>query len=421
MTRDNSAKLPKLVLFLFIGGLLMRTGFVVISKSYVHPHDWEYGAIARNIVSGNGYTRTTELDGSLEPTSSHAPLYPYFLALFYRYGQTNLVFLVIELIQAFISAVTILIFYRMALVLFNKPVAVLTSFGMALYPPSIYYSAKLTPTTFFIFLLSLALLLVLRKGKNISYSTMAGGIVLGLSLLCDPLTFALFPALIIWYFIQRKISVSTLLLVMIISLILLIPWTVRNYSIHARIVPVTTQFGVNFWIGNNPNATGTDYYKVYSIEEGTFVLMTETLSKDTKKELETMREMERSQFFFKQGLQFIQQNPNIFLTLLFKKIYYYWWFAPQEINASIDIMKYRTAYTIFYLPLLVLGIFGIAKSFNRYYVKNSLLIFFVILFISGTYILTHVGLMRYRVPLEVCLIMYASLACYCARKYFRKS
>jgi len=406
----NKRNLPQVIVLLFIVGFFIRVGFILFSKSYVDPHDWEYGEIARNMVAGNGYARVSQFSGDLELTSSHAPLYPYFLTLFYSFGHTTWIYIAIQLVQALLSSLTILILYEISFLLFNRIVGTVTAFGLTLYPPLIYYSAKLVPTTFFIFLLTLTLLLVLKIKNRRSFSVILAGVTLGLSLLCDPLAFALFPALIIWHFIQRETHLKDTLFVIMISCIVLVPWTVRNHDIHGRIVPVTTQFGINFWIGNNPNATGTDYYNANSIEDGSFILMTETLSKDTEERLAGMSEIERSQLFFDQGIQFIQQDPNRFLTLLFKKIYYYWWFAPPDINASIDVAQHRTIYTIFYLPMLLLGLLGIVISLLTPLIKNASLIILTMFFVSSTYTVTHVGLMRYRVPLEVYLLMFACFA-----------
>ncbi len=407
MAHYNKNNLPPLIVLFFIAGFFIRVGFIMLSKSYVDPPDWEYGEIARNMIAGHGYTRVSSFSGDLEQTSSHAPFYPYFLTLFYSFGHTPWIYIAIQLVQALFSSLTILILYKISILLFNRIVGTVTAFGLTVYPPLIYYSAKLVPTTFFIFLLALVLYLVLKMRNRNSLSVILVGVTLGLLLLCDPLAFALFPALIIWYFIHPEVRLKDTLFVVIISCFVLVPWTMRNRDIHGCIIPVTTQFGINFWIGNNPHATGTDYYKVHSIEDGSSILMTETLPKDTEKGLAAMSEIERSRFFFDQGVQFIQQYPHRFLSLLFKKASFYWWFAPSEITASIDVAQYRTLYTIFYLPMLLLGLLGIMISLVTPLLKNALLIILTMFFISSIYIVTHVGLMRYRVPLEVYLLMFA--------------
>lgn len=422
MPKNNSLKLPKFIIILFIIGFVLRIGFIFVSKSYINPNDWEYGEIARNLVANNGYARTTGFNGSLELTSSHAPLYPYFLSVFYNLGQKTWVFTIIQFIQAFLSSLIILIFYKTALLLFNKSVAILTSVGITLYPSLIYYCAKLTPTTFFIFLLSLTILLIYKIKKDNLISKILPGIMLGLSVLCNTLAFAIFPALIIWYVMKKKVLLKDLFLIIITSLIILVPWTIRNYSVHHHIIPVTTQFGINFWIGNNPNATGTDYYKVHSVEEENFVLMKQTFPRKIKNELGRKSEIERSKFFLSQGIKFTKQNPTKFLKLLLKKCFYYWWFAPSEINASRDVIKYKTMLIIFYVPVLILGLLGILMSLSRKFIKNNLLIILTIFFISITYIITHVGLIRYRIPVETYLIMFVGFAIIkITKQIFKKS
>ena len=217
---------------------------------------------------------------------------------------------------------------------------------------------------------------------------------------------------------KKKVLLKDLFLIIITSLIILVPWTIRNYSVHHHIIPVTTQFGINFWIGNNPNATGTDYYKVHSVEEENFVLMKQTFPRKIKNELGRKSEIERSKFFLSQGIKFTKQNPTKFLKLLLKKCFYYWWFAPSEINASRDVIKYKTMLIIFYVPVLILGLLGILMSLSRKFIKNTLLIILIIFFISSIYIITHVGLIRYRIPLETYLIMFGCFAIVKSVKYF---
>jgi 4-amino-4-deoxy-L-arabinose transferase-like glycosyltransferase len=402
-------RLSRFVTAILVLGIFIRVGCMLITKSYVNPDDWEYGHIARNIAAGNGFARITEPGGSPKLTSSHAPLYPYFLSIFYGISQKPHIFIIIQLIQIFLAAFTILIMYKTARLLFGEKIAFLTALGVAIYPPFIYYSIKITPATFTLFLTSLTILLFLKIKKGNPGLAILGGVVLGLSILNEPVTLIIYPVVVIWYFIKNN-SIKNFLILIITSILILVPYTVRNYSIHHGFVPITTQFGINFWIGNNPRATGTDYYKVYSIKQGNSVLMTQTLPRKTRLDLNKKAEIERSEFFLKQGIAFVKQNPGQFIKLTLKKFYYYWWFTPKHINGSFDAHKYRTVYTIIYLPVLILGILGMALSIAKKYIKNSLFIVLILLFISSTYIITHVGLMRYRVTVEIYLIMFSSMA-----------
>ena len=47
---------------------------------------------------------------------------------------------------------------------------------------------------------------------------------------------------------------------MAVALLCLAPWTVRNYVMFGKFVPVTVSAGKNLWIGNNAHATGSQHY-----------------------------------------------------------------------------------------------------------------------------------------------------------------
>src|SRR5205823_6068560 len=65
-------------------------------------------------------------------------------------------------------------------------------------------------------------------------------------------------------------SVKQALVFIVIAFVCLAPWTVRNYRVFGRIVPVCESGGINLWIGNNPAATGDDRYPVADIIRGDF-------------------------------------------------------------------------------------------------------------------------------------------------------
>jgi hypothetical protein len=193
---------------------------------------------------------------------------------------------------------------------------------------------------------------------------------------------------------------------LILSLAVILPWTARNYSVFRQFVPVTTQFGVNFWIGNNDKATGTDYFEISSTDSSGYTLMTHTLPKSTMDSLAGMNEIGRMKYYLKEGTGFMIQRPLAFFRLLIKKAYYYWLFAPAHEYSSKDLAKYRVMLLIFYLPVLLLSIGGILFLGPR--LKDAGLVLLLMALISGTYILTHVGLARYRVILEPYMMIFAA-------------
>ncbi len=303
---------------------------------------------------------------------------------------------------------TIYFVSKTARIVFDKKVAEITCWLMGMYPPLIYYVTKLVPTTILLFLISLAVYLLINCTEKNFLHYLLCGFAIGFAVLCDPAVFVLYPIIIMWSLGTKKITFFRMCLVIVVSIIILIPWTIRNYTIHKRIVPITTQFSINLWIGNNPNATGTDYYKIESMENEAYVLMTQTLTPDIQDSLAQLSEIKRADYFLTRTSEFIRHNPRKFVSLLFKKFYYYWWFAPSHEYSSSDMIKYRMLLVLFYTPMLILGLFGVLFAIKDR--KPILLIMAYMISVSALYIATHVGLIRYRMPVEMYLLMFSSYA-----------
>jgi 4-amino-4-deoxy-L-arabinose transferase-like glycosyltransferase len=396
--------MKKFIVYLFLAGLVLRIFAIFLVRNYYEPSDYEYGEIARNIVNGKGFSRAFISEDKVYLTSSHAPVYPYFLAFFYQFGRKPSVFIFIQIIQAIISAITIVIIYRISEIIFNRKAANLSAIGVALYPVFIFYATKLVPTTFFMFFLSLSIFLIL-KDRRPGFLFLSGAI-LGFTILCDPVAFMVIPALVLWWLVIKKYDFKKLIIIISISFLILIPWTVRNYLVHRHFVPVTTQFGLSFWLGNNLNATGTDYFRVNPESRDDYIFMLENLPENIRDSLSNIDEVARSRYYMKEGINFIRENPFRSFKLFMKKFYYYWWFAPQSIYVSKDIERYGFLIKIFYLPILLTG--GIGFIFSRKYIKDTSFLLMIIFSISSLYIIAHVGLIRYRVILEPYLIIFAS-------------
>lgn len=389
--------------------MALRILAIFIVGNYHEPADFEYGQIARNIINGNGFSRATFSEDDVSLTSSHAPIYPYFLAFFYQFGRRPSIFIFIQIIQAVISALTIIIIFGISEIIFNRKVANLSAIGVTFYPVFIFYSTKLVPTIFLIFFLSLSIFLIMKNKKS-TLLLIVTGVILGFTILCDPVAFMVVPAVVIWWIAIKRYDFKKLVVIVSIAVLILIPWAVRNYIVHRHFVPVTTQFGLSFWLGNNPNATGTDYFKVNPRSSDDYIFMLQTLPENIRDSFSKIGEFDRSRFYLKEEIDFIGDEPLKSLKLFIKKFYYYWWFAPPGIYASQDIEKYGFLLKIAYFFLLSTGIIGFILS--RKFIKDTSLLLMVMFSVSLLYIIAHVGLIRYRVILEPYLIIFVSFCFY---------
>jgi hypothetical protein len=403
-------KKNKILLYACLAGFLLRIICIFWTTSYIDPPDWEYGDIARNIAAGHGFARTAYFSETLELTSSHAPFYPHVLAIAYSLFPKPWAFLTIQIIQAIISLFIIMIAFRTAQLLFNISAANITALGVALYPPLLYYSMSMTPTVFSLLFLGLTVWLLLDVHRRTWIRSVFLGLSYGCALLCDPVAFVLVPAAAFWFIISHRRVTRHVIGALALAMLVVLPWSIRNLRVHRACVPITTQFGVNFWIGNNPYATGTDYYRVVEDQPGHTVLMTNTLSRTEKQKLRAMSEIQRSRYFTNKALGFIYAKPFDFLWRSVKKTFYYWWFSPGSINGSPLALRYRVLYALFYIPLLAFALFSFALFKLEQHPIDLNLILALIVMISSVYIMTHVGLARYRIPIELYLLVMAGSA-----------
>ena len=47
-----------------------------------------------------------------------------------------------------------------------------------------------------------------------------------------------------------------MLLLILSAAAVISPWTLRNYRVHGEWILISSNGGINFWIGNNEQATG---------------------------------------------------------------------------------------------------------------------------------------------------------------------
>lgn len=409
--------IPLTVVLLATLGFFIRVGFICFTKSFENPQTFEYGEIAANIVRGNGFARVNEFSSELEPTSSHAPLYPFLLS-WLSFGTDKTPNTSILVLQAVVGVLTVLVMYMIGRRLYGHGIGIVAAAGLCFYPPLIYYTAKYTPTTVFIFLLSAALYLIMITEKNVIKAA-AAGVLVGMTMLCDPVAIAIIPALIIWTLVFRRLKPHALVVILLAACAVLVPWTLRNFRVHHRIVPVTTQYSKNLWIGNNPRATGTDYYRTVPGQPDNYTFLPQTLARATKIALANMPENEQTDFFLQETWRFITRHPRQFIHFLLKKTYYYWWRTPAHLTASRDAQRFGLWHTLMYIPLVFSGCIGVYLSVKDHGLENCSLIFMTAVFISCVYIVAHVGLARYRLPIETYLILMAAYMWHAAWARYR--
>ncbi len=396
-----------LLIGIFIGALLIRLLYIkqVLPTpifSGLATDAEEYNSLALHILRGNF---------TLKDFIYLNSLYPFFLALIYfMCGQSHIG---VVIIQAVIDCFSCLLIYYSASTLFNKRVGIIASFIYACYGIAIFFTGILLASTVEIFLTLtfIALLLFVRERGSLLFLFIAG-IVFGLAVLARSNLILFLFFLPVWFFtvFKNKRGISSAIrgflylltgFCMIITLI-----SIRNYSIIREFTPSVVG-GINFYKGNNPNATGS-------------CMLPDGVSRSPMEELKTSIEYagketgtsltpsQASRYWLFKGLTFIKDNPLDAASLYLKKFTLFW--RKEELSVSIDYALSKPLVPLLRLPFISFGLIaplallGLILVLRR---KNTLLItLFTFSYMLSVIIFFIAG--RYRLPAVPYLIILAS-------------
>ncbi|MEK6645266.1 MAG: hypothetical protein AABY84_01120 [Candidatus Firestonebacteria bacterium] len=401
----------------------------------------EYNIIAGNIIDGKGFSLEPNI-----PTPSRAPFYPVFLSIIYAiFGYK---YIIVRLIQCVVDSFTCVIIFFIAKNIFettiiktvvadlsaqktadksattilksdnNIIIPVLAALAVAMYPPFIMYANSLFSETLYSFLLAVFFLLfVVGINKNNYIYYIFAGVFMGLANLCRPITL-LYPFLAILISLliyKKKQTVIGCLIMLLASIIIIMPWTIRNQIQFKRFVPVTVRSGYNFWAGNYIPWDG--YWLSWKTRDANLekqaVEITNQIIKKADEKLTDVSSKSRhgvvmidsDELFFQEGIKNIIQNPSGSLKLFIKKIYR---FLFYPIGAGfLQERGHNLLFAVFVgVQWLIIGFAG--YGFYRGFSEAKISIFFLVLIIYFT--VSHSFLLvipRYHLPIMPYILIFA--------------
>jgi len=384
--------------------LTIRIGAILYLGDFRPPWALDWEIIAQTLVE-KGYFGLDPISlygpNPRGVTSFIPPIYPGFLALMtILFGPWA--WLATRIFQAVVSTLAVILVYSLGQVMFRRDdIALLGALLAAVFPPLIGGVAEINAVSFEVLFLELFVLLILDAMHRSSWWRWGvAGVVLGIAALTRPTILALLPLLPMCLWVNRRQSFLTdviqpMLVVVISALAIISPWTLRNYHVHGEFIAISSNGGINFWIGNNEKATGEFVYPT-------------SMDPDLMKASEQLSEGARDRFFYGQGFSFIRNNPKRFVHLLGVKLAYFLWHRPS-IGGSYENQETvglgRLAYTVgngVLLPLWMLGIILTIREWRR-----LSMFYAAILSVLGVNMLYFAGT-RYRTPAAPYQILFAS-------------
>jgi 4-amino-4-deoxy-L-arabinose transferase-like glycosyltransferase len=354
-----------------------------------------YDALARSLLEGRGYSFTKNwypITTAHTPTAHWSFLYPLYLAGVY--AVTGYHPLVARLLQGALGgALLCFLVYKIGRRVVNEETGLVGAGLAAVYGYFIYYNVALMTETFFIILVLLTLYLSLELKEHPTPIRWAGlGFSLGLAVLLRQTILLFIPFLLSWLFLElrtRGIRWWYFVLPVVIVLLLVSPWTVRNYLVYREFLPLNSNAGYALFASNHPNL-GTDWRN-------------EIVVVPVPEELKGQNEAEMDRALTRRGIDFILADPERYLWLSLDKTLEFFWFWPSSDSGTLSNLVRVLSFGV-YLPFMLLGLY---LSFSRW--RNFAVLYLFMMIHTGIHLLSWPA-PRYRLSVDAVLMVFTGLA-----------
>ena len=374
---------------------LLRLAFVLkTGTGGLSPDAWDWMTTGWRVAAGEGF------GGSWRP-----PGYIFYLAgLSLAFGKSVMA---VKFANVLLGTATVLLAYLTAKIIFNLRTARITAALLSFYPYLIAYSGDGLSETFMAFILAAAVYLIARASEKPSWPNLAAaGLVMGYTALTKStvLPFLLLACAWLWW---RTGKFRSGFFAGVFTLLAILPWSMRNYfSEGGYVMPVSTPW-YSFYGSCSDAAIRVE---MMGEQDSPQVAQIAPENWDYVSKLPLA---ERDKYCKEKSLEWINDNPYQFTYLLYLRVKHFWRLYPMM---AYRWQKYAAMATSgLYIPLCFAGMLLGLRSFK----KTSLLAGLLVL-----YTLVHmffVVTLRYRVPADPYIIMFAAFALASLLDLFRKS
>ena len=362
-----------------------------------------------------------------------APLYPYLLGFIYAIAGHHL--LVVRVVQALIGSASCALLALAGARLMSRPAGIAAGLMLALYAPAIFFDGLLQKSVLDVFFVCLALsdhdqkeprrpLRALRI-RSVSLRSLRSRrfllyVALGLTMGGLTLTRenALVFILVILGWITAKglgargwgPAVRSAGLFLAGLAIVLLPVAARNSYVGGGFFVTTSQFGPNFYIGNNAAADGT--YQSLRFGRGSPEYERQDATEIAERALGTrLTPGQVSSYWTDKALDFVVSKPGAWLALMGRKVILLW-----NVTEMVDTES-QEAHAEWSLPLRLggfIGHFGILVPlallgvFVTWPMRSRLWILYAMTLAYAASVVVFYVFARYRYPLVPLLMLFAA-------------
>jgi len=364
-----------------------------------------------------------------------APLYPYLLGLIYSVGGRHL--LLVRLVQAVIGSTSCALLALAAARLFSRRAGIAAGLMLALYAPAIFFDGLLQKSVLDVFFVCLALWLLSRSEETAEVAQtvergtekkrgshrsprflpyLALGLAMGGLALTRENAIVFMLVILAWAFLNAERRTSNVerlqrCAVFLAGIaIILVPVAARNSYVGGGFYVTTSQFGPNFYIGNNPAADGT--YQSLRFGRGAPEYERQDATELAERaEGRRLTPAEVSSYWTDKALAFVTSRPGAWLTLMGRKVALLWNATEmvdtesQEAHAEWSL-PLRAGGLVGHFGLLVpLALFGVIVTCP---LRSRLYVFHGMTLAYAASVVVFYVFARYRYPLVPLLMLFAA-------------
>lgn len=355
----------------------LRAGAIFAMHRWTAPNPIEHRALALSLIKYRTfYFRDFNYFG---PSSVQSPPYPFLLAMLFKmFGpESQRAYIAAMMINSVAGALTAILTYLFVKAIGGKDLVGLLAAGLVAIWPSQVYSATHVQAIALITCSIVAMFYFFQQGVAtgkagawIAYSIIGCFAALTEPVLLPVLAFSgLF--ILRWRSLRFELRFRNAAILFGAAVLIILPWTVRNRTVHGQWIPIKSTFWVNVWKGNNANATGTDRLEL-SEEQKSKLKVTavagtmedtahqyDALTPEQRGRLNRQPEAEREKIFKEFATSWITSNHAGYARLCAKRL-------GMSILFDLDNPKARNLVWIASrIVLLPLTLIGLAMAWRR--------------------------------------------------------
>ncbi len=313
---------------------------------------------ARALVSGDWTPPAGVTDPEIrERPYFRPPGYPYFLALVYRLAGPGYVWP--RVVQMAMGLASCLLVFALARRTFGAVAALFAAALASVYWIFVFFEAELMAVGLLIFLLLAALVVAGRWAEEMTVRrALTAGVLVGLAALVRPNAAVLAPALVVWalWLAWRRGGRRTVLRAPFLrpaaaflaaTILTTAPATVRNVVVAGDPVWITSNAGVNLFVGTHPESDGVrpgvpELGEIAGLEGGwdsfDYPLIAAGVERTAGR---SMKDSEVSAAFTRRALAHALAEPLAVARLAVRKLALFW--GPAEVSNNKVIRFEREA------------------------------------------------------------------------------